>query len=365
MHPHPFHEWTETTKADGGPRTYACTECAATAIQCATCDRTLDTTGRVCEHCVSRARNDLREVRDLYRRLPDVIAAAAGLHAVRYDRGGSGKTRSSDTTILGGAAFVLAGPGNSADRGVQLGRGETTEAIAYLAAAEQHDPPSVLGVLTGWEDAWRVEQGQGAADRTSVDAAVDYLVSAITWAAQHSGRWPEFRADIRALLGRLRHLTGESKAPVRSDVPCTYCAGTVMQRWTESGLDDVHECTRCGTRWDTAAHFALAIRHAHQDLANTHQDAEVTLDDARRILRDRVKRNTLNVWLKRDRERAEAGEPRQIPEHGRDVRGEPLYRLGDICARLRGDMPTSTPIQLRSSHVPVQRAALLRRATGA
>ena len=344
---HRTHTWTETTTDTDGQRTFACAECPATATGCATCHRILDTTGRVCEECVSRARNDLRDIRDLYRHLPDVIAAAAGLHAVRYDRGSTGKARSTDTTIIGGAAFVLAGPGNSADRGLNLGRGETTEAIAYLSAAEQHDPPSVLGVLTGWEDAWRVERDEPAATTTTLTDVTDYLLANVAWAAQHSGRWDEYRAATRQLLGHLRAVTGTSNAPVKAAVPCPYCAGQIVQQWTDTGLDDAHQCTRCGTRWDTGAHFALAIRHAHQELPDTHPDTPVTLDEAKRIFKGRIRPNLLDLWAHRDQRDQDtyaqalsrgtdpAAPRRRLPEPvDRDVRGIARYRLGDLTDRI-------------------------------
>lgn len=352
---HPTHTWTETTTDTDSQRTYACTECPATAAGCTTCHRILDTTGRVCDECVSRARNDLRDIRDLYRALPDVIAAAAGLHAIRYDRGGTGKkVRSTDTTIIGGSAFVLAGPGNSADRGLNLGRGETTEAIAHLSAAEQNDPPSVLGVLTGWEDAWRVERDEPAATTTSTSAATEYLLANVAWAAQNSGRWDEYRAATRRLLGHLRAVTGTSNAPVKSAVPCPYCSGQIVQQWTDTGLDDAHECTRCGTKWDTGAHFGKAIQAVHQELPETHPDTPVTLDDAKRILKGRIRPKLLDLWAHRDQRDQEThdralarGEHpsaprRRLPEIvDHDVRGAARYRLGDLTA-LCSERPEAT-----------------------
>ncbi|WHP18821.1 hypothetical protein [Cellulomonas sp. ES6] len=326
------HEWTETTGPEDTSRTWACTQCPATTTQCATCDRTLDTTGRVCEHCVSRSRNDLREIRDLYALLPDVIAAAAGLHAVRYDmRFGAGEPRhATDAAIIGGAAMVMAAGGN-VDK-TRLGRGETTIDPALLEA-ERKDPPSVRAVLTFWEEAWRDEQHQDGPTTTALADTVDYLLANTTWAAQHAQTWTEYRGDVRDLIGRLRYITGASKAPVRNEVPCPECGGTVLQRWTDAGLDDAHTCTGCRITWPTAAHFARALRTTYHALPETNPDALITLDDARRILPD-LKRNTLNVWIKRDRERAELGAERELPERGRDVRGENLYRLGDIAARL-------------------------------
>lgn len=338
------HDWTETTQPDDTPRTWACAICPATATQCATCHRILDTHGRVCDHCVSRARNDIREIRDLYQLLPDVIAAAAGLHAIRYDRTGGKNTRSTDTSITGGTAMVMAAGGN-ADK-TRLGRNESTIDPALLDA-ERNDPPSVLAVLTFWEDTWRQEQGHDAAVKTSANLAADYLADHTTWAAQQSPTWADYRADIRNLRGRLRALTGESQPPVKTGVPCPYCAGAVLQHWTEQGLGDVRRCGGCGLEWDTEARFMLAVRQAHEALPETHPDQLVTLEDARRILRPRgVRPNLLALWhhrdtRDRDRYQAElragrtaiAPTPRLPEVRGRDVRGRQLYRLGDLVER--------------------------------
>lgn len=315
------HQWVAV---DDQPGQYACTDCPATARQCRSCPQVLDTAGRTCEDCVSRARNDLRDIHDLYRQLPDVIAAAAGLHAVRYDQRGGAKTRSTDTTIIGGAALVMAAGGATY---THLARGETSDTIATLLEAERHDPPSVLAVLTGWEDAWRTEQHQHAAERTSTAAAIKYLILHTTWAAQHSPTWDTYRADIRNLRGRLWALTGRSNAPEKSGVPCPYCAGTIIQTWSSSGLDDTRRCDTCGITWASEAHFMLAIREAHQALPDTHPDQLVTLDDAKRIYKGRVRPNRFDLWVGRGTLRPavdETGQPR------RDVRGQVLYRLGHI-----------------------------------
>jgi hypothetical protein len=298
---------------------YACQDCHATAEACTTCGRVSET-GRTCQPCVDRAREDLRQIQTLYRQLPDVIAAIAGLHAIRYDQAGRGG--GGDTRITGGAAMVLAADGNA--NGTRLGRGETTIDPA-LIDAERHDPPSVLAALAFWEDTWRVELRKRAATTTSVGAAARFLLSNTSWAAQNSPTWDEYRADIRDLLHRLRVLTGDVRTPVRAGVPCPYCAGQVVQHWTTTGLGDIRVCDQCGIQWATEAHFLLAISAAHKALPQTHPDLLVTLDDAKRIYRGRVRANTLDKWVARGSVQPavdERGRPR------RNVRGEPLYRLG-------------------------------------
>lgn len=310
--------------ADG----YACPECPATAPACITCRRPVPTGERVCEPCVSHARNDLRTVRDLYRQLPDVIASIAGLHAVRYDRGSSSvKRTAASTSIIGGDALVLAAGGNVS---VHLGRYETSIDPSLLAA-ETHDPPSVLATVTWWEDTWRAERHDPAATTTSVDNAVDYLLTHTLWAATQSVTWGEYQQDLRNLQHRLRALTGETNRPVPENIPCVHCGGRVVRVWSDEGLTDVRECQRCGTSWPDVDRLRFTNHLRVLAAPVTDPDTLVTLDQARLALPD-LKRNTLNQALKRDRDRA-ATDPAyapRVPERGRNRRGEPLYRLGDI-----------------------------------
>lgn len=317
------HEWAPT------PDGFACTQCPATTTPCTRCDRPLNTTGRTCEPCISTVRNHAREIRDMYRQLPDVVAHVAGLHAIRYDTTGrTGRRRPTDTTIIGGAALVMSAPGY-ADK-TRLGRHETT-IDPTLLDAERHDPPSVLAVLTFWEDTWRSELHHPAATKTTVEDATRYLVINTAWAAQHSPTWDDYLTDIRVLRQRLRHLTGASQPPERAGVPCPYCAGVIVQHWTASGLDDVRRCNGCGLTWESEAHFLLAIREAHQSLPAKRPDELVTMDDAKRIYKGRVRPNLLDLWAHRGT---------LVPardQHGRDrrdVRGQLLFRLGDIEQRV-------------------------------
>lgn len=322
------HSWEPAE--DGG---FVCPDCPATAAACVVCQRVCEV-GRTCESCVSRARNDVREVRDLYRQLPDVIASIAGLHAVRYDRAGRGS--GSGTRITGGEAMVLAVDARIG--GEVLGRHESSVDPSLLAA-ERADPPSVLAILTWWEDCWRDERHETGADRTTVEAASTYLVTHMEWAAQKSGLWDDYRADVRSLLFRLRNLTGNTTRPVRSRIPCVVCGGAtdprtgkpypVIRKWTDTGLSEVHECTNpaCRASWPTATAYSF-VQHLRALAAPmTDPDLLVTVEQARAALPD-LRRNTLNQILKRDRDRAP--EPPRLPQRGRTVRGEPLYRLGDI-----------------------------------
>lgn len=322
------HDW-QRTDDDG----YACTRCGATTGECGTCHKPLESsTARTCEPCISRARNHVREVRDLYRQLPDVVASIAGLHAIRYDRGGAkAKRKGTDTALIGGDALVMAtdGSGNNV-----ADRPDGTAIDWALRDAEHRDPPSVLGALTGWEDTWRHEQHQPAATRTSVTAATDYLVTHTAWAARHSDTWDDYLTDLAGLRGRLRMLTGQSQPPVKAGVPCPYCAGLIVQKWTgtKGSLSDIRECELCGLTWASEAHFRMALRQAHAELPDKRPGELVTIDDAKRIFKERgVRPNLLDLWV----HRGHLQPARTVDGHERrNVRGELLYRLGDVADRL-------------------------------
>src|SRR5665648_102320 len=92
----------------------------------------------------------------------------------------------------------------------------------------------------------------------------------------------------------------------------------------------------------------LAIREAHQALPTTHPSLLVTMGDAKRIYRGRgVRPNLLDLWATRGQLR-----PAQTPDghDRRDVRGELLYRLGDISDRLT-PVEGSASTDRRASHV--------------
>lgn len=326
------HDWVHAAEQPAWPTRFACTQCPSSTLGCTVCGRPLETIDRTCDECVSATRDKLRRVRDMYRALPDVIAAAAGLHAVRYDRGGRGS--SGDVRVLGGEAAVLAG-GGTASGVTSSARGDRSHAVDQLPS----DPPSVLATLTAHEDTWRLEQQQPAATVTSVDAAVTYLLNHTAWAAQRSevDTWLAYLSDLRTLFGRLGNLTGGSNRPVKEPTPCAYCGGVVQRRWTDGGLDDERTCTSCGESWPDEWHQDRATNWRILTAPVNDPDTLVTPEQARRALPD-LKRNTLNQALKRDRDRHP--DDQRIPTHGHNTHGELVYRLGDIAALTADDATT-------------------------
>jgi hypothetical protein len=321
---------------------FVCQECPATAQACTSpvhrkgqtvpCGQVIEGPDRTCPDCVSRARNDLRGVRDMYRQLPDIIASIAGLHAVRYDRGAGGKpgkVRATDTTILGGEALVLSAGGTT--RTPTLGRGETSIDPALLAA-EQTDPPSLLAVLIEWEDRWRTERDDPVAETTSVDAAVDYLREHTEWAAQRSASWDAWLRALSDLRWRLRRLTGDTRPREQEEpTPCVHCGGPVVRAWSKAGLSDVRTCKGCGAAWPNEERLRHIETQVVFALPDGTPDALVTIEEAKMIYRGRVRSDRFDAWAKSlPPARDQAGQPM------RDEAGRTLYRLGVIDGQVKG-----------------------------
>ena len=168
----------------------------------------------------SELRTLIWDIRDLYRELPDTIAHIAGLHAVRYDKRGTGKSTSTDVTIIGGAALVMASAGY--DGGVTSARdGNRDHAHDCLP----DDPPSVLAILTRIEDVWRTNQHNPAAETTSLDATVNFLLANAPWAAEHH---PDINDDLHD-LDQLRNRRSSSVEPADFDQFWTDTLGQARQ----------------------------------------------------------------------------------------------------------------------------------------
>lgn len=271
---------------------------------------------------MSHARQLVWEIRDLYRELPDIIAAIAGLHATRYDRGNTGKQRRvGDTTIVGGDALVMSAHGSS-ETSITRTAGEVID--WELARIERNDSPSVLTTLTKWEDTWRSVQGQPAATTTTLDAAVTYLTTHTAWAVEHFPDIDAYLSELTALRGRLRSVTGHINPPKPSDAPCIECNGQIVQRYKhgdrpeDRGLDDVRECNRCGQHYNPAQ-YMLAV---NQRLQTVREDPERLVTAAEATTLWRLSEKQLYVWENRDG---------KIAHVKRDDKGRKLYRNGDIA----------------------------------
>lgn len=206
---------------------------------------------QVCGPCHGTLRGHLYDILDLYATLPDHLAVLSGATP--------GHTPSRDTHLPGGAALVMLSPGSE-------GRSETAHTLRV------EDPPSVVEVLTRWEDDIRRLRGEAAGvsphDR-AVSTAANYLLTRSKWAANRHPAWREYAQDLVKLRSRLRVVTGDIRTPVRAPAPCLVCGGILERRWRDDGLEDTWKCVDCDLTYDprqyilaTKAHLIWQAREA-------------------------------------------------------------------------------------------------------
>lgn len=298
------HEWIQERQLCDATSTYVCKVCTEQTRGCIECDEPLTTALTICDRCLRRARKIITDTADAIETVPFHHAEIMGLRAVRYDH-----------------VQVMAS-GDDARLPFGLDRIVEDPEDARIEAAKH--PRTAVEVLDGWARAWADARGDNIPR-----VWAGYLVDHTLWAAQNpdASGWSTYLGEARRVRATVRRLLGLD--PERQPAPCVHCGGTVVQDWTNRGLDDTLRCTGCGLTWRDRGWWDYANLHTIHELPNTRPDALVTVEDARRILTG-LKRNTLNQALKRDRDRPEAD--RRIPERSRDVRGQALYRLGDITA---------------------------------
>ncbi|MFE5309720.1 hypothetical protein [Isoptericola sp. NPDC056605] len=288
------HEWTPT---DDG--TFACTQCSATTHPCAQCHEPLETANAVCDRCVTRAKRIVADVAEWITTF-EFGVQLVNLRAIRYDR--DKITTSDDAARLPfGLDQVITDP-------------EDTR-----IAAVKH-PDEAVAILRDWATVW-------ANTRTEIvgDDPLGYLLDRTLWAMQNQtdSGWELYHADALQVRATVRRLLGI--APEREPVPCVHCGGRIIRDWTHGGLDDVRKCTRCRMEWPTEARLHHTNMLVHQQLPDTHPDALVTTEQARRIY-PTLNAATLRSWIHRG----------HLTPAGHDVRGADLYRLGDITDRMEG-----------------------------
>lgn len=266
---------------------------------------------------ISEVRLLVLSIRDLYRELPDTIASIAGLHAVTYTAISSPST--GGVRILGGDAAVMHGAGS--------GSSVTSSRAGNREHAQDNlpsDPPSVLGVLTGIEDTWRHELGDLAADKTSVNTAVAYLIANVVRAVQVLGLSDDL-SELTALNCRLLNVTGRTNTPKASDAPCDTCNGRIVQRYGTNGLEDDMTCSTCGKTF-TAAQYAMSAKARLESIRT--EDRLVTAHEARTIWG--LTEDQVYNWERGPDESHPYRTPK-IVAASKDTNGRKLYRNTDIA----------------------------------
>lgn len=316
------HEWVDATTDDDRVRQYVCSQCATQTAGCCECGTPLLTALAVCDRCLHRAKRLVQDVIDALDTVPFHHAEILGLRAVRYDRPLVHASGDRERLPFGMDAVV----DDPEDTRI--------EAIKF--------PRAATDILDGWARAW--------ADELGVNHPHDplpWLVEHTLWAIQNPGLsgWDDYRTEAKQVRAVVRRLLGIN--PVHESAPCVHCGGPVVRQWLPDGLDDERRCLQCGMTWEDGDRLRFTNHLRVLASPVTDPDTLVTIEQARLALPD-LRRNTLNQVLKRDRDRTDPQhrdhDPRwhpRLPVHGRNVRGENLYRLGDVAAIATPDAATA------------------------
>jgi len=316
------HEWVRDADQPAYPARYSCSQCPEVTVGCQDCAWPLDSSLTICGRCLSRARDLVEDVREALALIPDPFATILGVRGSGLDR--PRVARQVDQLPFGLGATIDDPEISGIRRPDSLL--EVLEDVALDWAEHRAGIRGRDGIGVGAEGDYA-----SSVDAPVGSAVFGWLREHMLWAAQSHPAWTEQLRLLRQVRRRARELAGMT--PVREPVPCVHCGGIVVQEWTAEGLADVRRCRKCKAWWPNGERLSFANRTALLDLPRTHADALVTADDALRVLPD-LRRNTLTQVLARDERRAQQGKERRLPERGRDVRGQVLYRLGDVAALL-------------------------------
>jgi hypothetical protein len=293
------HDWqpTEEHDVDEQHRGFECSACSATTHGCNECGRPMGSSLLVCDRCVQRAQRVVRDVAQWMAEHTFGVTLVT-LRAVRYDR--DRPATEDDARLPFGLDAVVPDP-------------EETR-----IGASKH-PDDAVAVLESWARDWA---GQLGDDEAAVDA-LPYLVEHTLWAMQNrdASGWSDYIEEARQVRAVVRRLLGI--APVPERVPCVHCGGRIVREWTNDGLDDVRRCTGCGMEWKSGLELEQHTLAALQALPTSDPETLATREQIRRLY-PHLRAGTLREWIRRG----------HVPQRGTNARGEPVYRLGDLAARL-------------------------------
>lgn len=326
------HEWIHDVQLCDLRGTFVCSECGATTAECNTCGDPVTTSANlICQRCLDREREVLTHIGEAWKEIgPDKVEILQ-LGTIDHDA----RTRRPTVDHPDQVSVPLGAGGlDSPDDFEELYgilRADPSRSLLQLL----HDPANIIDALHEVAEDWAGQRGVTASGNV-----LTWLGENLLWAAQTlpDDAWLDYRRLARHVRHRIRHVAG--LLPERDPIPCLHCgaADTVVQDWIDkhgrpypTGLSDTLRCMACGYVWDDRAHFDYVNLTTVRAAPVRYPDAKVSLAEARAAL-PRARRNTINVAIHRDRKRP--ADQRRIPEVGRDRRGEPLYRLGDIAAAL-------------------------------
>lgn len=301
---------------------------------CPICTRTHldDTHPATCTPCLDRVRTDLAQIMQL---------AATAEHrlanwwpAISPGTPTDGGGRGNDTRLPGGDLLVLVGPGSAG----------TNNPLHHLD--EHHgDAQAITTQLAAYEDQWRRDQHQHAADTTPILSRVmGYLTLHLTWAAQHQPDFPEFAATARRIRGRLEAELRDGGAPMRG-VNCFDCGTTLTKPMRDPTLcRHTLEAQRAGINPATWIHILATYPELGDEHAACDQGG---LDDNWRCPRCRRVYPDREYWFAvRAAIDAEGAASERLPGPRRTHQLHQPPRDSDRT----GDHPGSQPIESAAHH---------------
>lgn len=286
------HEWAHDA---AHPDRYTCPNCDATTTGCQDCKRPLNTALTICPDCLTAAKRILTDIRDYLSEISIDAREILGLKAIRYN------ATSSCSTLD--------------DSRLPFGLDTQEDNINTSGPGAIRTPRGALTLLEQWVDDWANLSG----DNAGAHDTLTYLETHTLWAAQNHPAWTDYLTEARATRAVVRRLAGLE--PEREPVPCIHCGGQIIHDWTPNGLDDVARCTGCGLTWGNRTHLDFANLAHLIALPTEFPDLLVTMAEAKRIYKGRVRPNLFDLWAHR------AVLPSQR------WNGEVMYRLADIDAR--------------------------------
>lgn len=266
---------------------------------------------RTCTACLGEARTGLRDLVDLWRRL--------GAHAIL---GGSEGHLEAASTIPGGEATAVAGPGSAGSHRAVLD--ETGADASHLADERPGELEPVRLWVFGWEEDWRSLRSQPTVEKASLSTGVLFLTAKLDWAAQHHDAFDAFASELRR---QVSHLEDIVHAGERADkgAPCRNCDRPLVRVWAKQAANDHWKCERCGetTRPDQYR-FSVAqeARAFAEWLSATDMELEHDVAPA-----------TLRKWAQRGK----------VRKKGRSNSGRMLYSVADALTAKAAESAPGEP----------------------
>lgn len=263
-------DWRPDPEDTYGPVTVQAGQHAdATGHQrCAVCSLSLELVEiQTCTACVANIRLQLDEIVTRYALLPTTIDSPAAIGTLSLMAAGSDGTAwrgpERERTALDTTPWRV--PERLSHTNRQPWPHNPAEQPKHAATVtwvetqinDNHptDAPSVAHELSRWEDAWRTDRHEPAADTAdTVTGAVHYLTRRLGWAASHHQAFPDFADEVRQLhhqVTRATHLDN----PMTVGVPCFDCGADLLRRNGE----DHYACPRCRREYDDASYW-LAVK---------------------------------------------------------------------------------------------------------